>query len=77
VIELKTVKKIDHYVDPENIIDEQNESNNKVFKSVTVSIWPDLSIEEILIPRQVFFYYYSLVVINNPQDYLVKNCRYL
>jgi hypothetical protein len=37
-------------VDPENIIDEQNESNNKVFKSVTVSIWPDLSIEEIIIP---------------------------
>ena len=37
-------------VDPENIIDEQNESNNNVFKLATVSSWPDLSIEEIIIP---------------------------
>jgi len=37
-------------VDPENIIDESNESNNRIIKTVTVYGWPDLEVESIILP---------------------------
>ncbi len=37
-------------VDPDNLIDEQNESNNEFIKKIDVFSWPDLAIEEIILP---------------------------
>jgi len=37
-------------IDPENQIDEENELNNKLIKTIDVFSWPDLSIEEIILP---------------------------
>ena len=36
-------------VDPDNIVDELNETNNKYTKNVTVYGWPDLAVESVKI----------------------------
>ncbi len=37
-------------VDPNNVIDEQNESNNEITENFTVLDWPDLVVEDIKLP---------------------------
>lgn len=37
-------------VDPNNLIDEQNETNNQMIKTITVNEWPDLIVENIILP---------------------------
>lgn len=39
-------------IDPENLINEENESNNELIKKITVYEWPDLEITNIIIPYQ-------------------------
>jgi len=39
-------------IDPENVINEQNESNNQLVKKITVYEWPDLEITNITLPNQ-------------------------
>lgn len=39
-------------IDPENLINEENESNNELIKKITVYEWPDLEITDITIPYQ-------------------------
>ena len=37
-------------LDPENLIEEQNELNNKIRKTIDVFSWPDIAIEKIIFP---------------------------
>ncbi len=39
-------------LDPENLINEENESNNELIKKITVYEWPDLEITNITLPHQ-------------------------
>ena len=37
-------------IDPDDLIDEKNESNNEVIVEIDVSAWPDLAVDRIILP---------------------------
>ena len=37
-------------LDPDDLIDEQNEYNNQIIETITVHDWPDLEVEKIILP---------------------------
>lgn len=55
-------------VDPDNLIDEQDETNNKLARTITVYTWPDLTIDKIILPDYDVFEFDTIKI-----DVTVKN----
>ena len=55
-------------VDPENLIDEQDETNNRLMRTITVHAWPDLTIDKIILPNYEVFEFDNIKI-----DVVVKN----
>ena len=55
-------------VDPDNLIDEQNETNNRLVRTITVFVWPDLTIDDIILPNYDVFEFDTIQI-----DVVVKN----
>lgn len=48
------------FIDPDNLIDEQDEQNNEMIKSIIINDWPDLYIKKIVWPNLKLMQYESV-----------------